>query len=96
MSKKSAEQGMRHVICVKMGRAVYAYRYLLVWASQGVLVVKNPPVSAGALRDKGMIPGSRKTPWRRAWQHTPVFLPEEAHDRGAWRATVHRVAKSWT
>ena len=21
----------------------------------------------------------RKTPWRRAWQHTPVFLPGESH-----------------
>ena len=23
------------------------------------------------------------------WQPTPVFLPGEARDRGAWRATVH-------
>jgi len=27
--------------------------------------------------------------WRRKWQPTPVFLPEEFHDRGAQRATVH-------
>ena len=30
---------------------------------------------------------------------TPVFLPEKTEeelDRGAWRATVHGVAKSWT
>ena len=27
---------------------------------------------------------------------TPVFLPEEFHGKGAWRATVHRVAKSQT
>ena len=31
----------------------------------------------------------------RAWQSTPVFLPREVH-RGAWQATVHRVAQSWT
>ena len=36
-----------------------------------------------------------KIPWRRAWQPTPVFLPGEFQDRGAWRATVHRVEKSW-
>ena len=24
-------------------------------------------------------PWIRKIPWRRAWQPTPVFLPEEAH-----------------
>ena len=31
-----------------------------------------------------------KIPWRREWQPTPAM------DRGAWQATVHRVAKSWT
>ena len=33
-----------------------------------------------------------------AWQPTPVFLPKELclMDRGARRATVHGVAKSWT
>ena len=36
-----------------------------------------------------------KIPWRRVWQPTPVFL-ENPMDRGAWRATVHRVAKSGT
>ena len=35
-------------------------------------------------------------PWRRKWQPTPVFLPGESMDRGAWRATVHGIAKSWT
>ena len=24
--------------------------------------------------------------WRRAWQPTPVFMPEESHDSGAPRA----------
>ena len=27
---------------------------------------------------------------------TPVFLPENPMDRGAWRATVHTVAEGWT
>ena len=36
---------------------------------------------------------ARKILWRRGWQPTPVFLPGESHDRGAWRATVHRIAK---
>ena len=35
-----------------------------------------------------------KIPWRRKWQPTPVFLPENSMDRGAWYATVHGVAKS--
>ena len=40
----------------------------------------------------------RKIPRKKAWQPTPVFLPEESHGEGSlslW-ATVHRVAKSQT
>ena len=34
--------------------------------------------------------------WRRAWQSTPVLLPENPMDRGAWQPIVHGVAKSQT
>ena len=44
-----------------------------------VLVVKNPLANVGDIRDAGLIPGSKKIPWRRAWQPTPVFLPGEFH-----------------
>ena len=37
---------------------------------------KESACSAG---DLGSIPGSGRFPWRRAWQHTPVFLPGEFH-----------------
>ena len=37
----------------------------------------------------------RKIPWRKKWQPTPVFLPGES-DRGAWKATVHGIAKGQT
>ena len=30
-------------------------------------------------------------PWRRAWQLTPIFLPEESH--GTLQATVHIVGR---
>ena len=40
---------------------------------------------------------SRKDPWRRKWQPTPVFLSGESHvDRGAWWAIVHGIAKCQT
>ena len=39
--------------------------------------IKNPPANAGDIR--GLIPGSGKIPWRRAWQPTPVFLSGESH-----------------
>ena len=38
-------------------------------------MVKNPPAKSGD-------PWSRKTPWRRKWQPTPVFLPGKSH--GQW------------
>ena len=35
--------------------------------------------------------------WRRKWQPTPVFLPENPRDGGAWwAAIVYGVAQSWT
>ena len=36
----------------------------------------------------GFDPRVGKIPWRRKWQPTPVFLPENPMDRGAWQATV--------
>ena len=42
----------------------------------GGLVIKNPPASAG---DVGFIPGSGRSPRRREWQPTPVFLPGKSH-----------------
>ena len=35
-------------------------------------------------------------PWRKKWQPTPVFLPGKSQGWGAWQASVHGVAKSWT
>ena len=37
-----------------------------------------------------------KNPWRRKWQPTPVLLPGNSMDRGAWQATVYGVSKSRT
>ena len=34
--------------------------------------------------------------WRRKWQPTPVFLPEESQGREAWWAAVYGVAQSQT
>ena len=43
----------------------------------GGTMVKNPPARAGDAGDTGSISGSRRTPCRRAWQSTPVHLPEK-------------------
>ena len=52
--------------------------------------LKNPPANAGHRFD----PWVRKIPWRRTWQ--PTEDVENPMKRGAWRATVHGVAKDAT
>ena len=70
-----------------------AYLFLLLFlVLPGGSDGKESPCNAG---DPGLIPGSGKIPWRRKWQHTPVFLLGESLDRGAWWATVHAVAKEF-
>ena len=45
-----------------------------------VLVVENSPANAGDIRDISKFdPWVGKSPWRRAWQPTPVFMPGESH-----------------
>ena len=34
--------------------------------------------------------------WRRKWQPTPVFMPKNPRDWGAWWAAVSGVPQSWT
>ena len=61
-----------------------------------VLVVKNPPANAGDIRDTGLIVESGRSP--EGGYGNPVGYSglENPIDRGVWRATVHRVTKSWT
>ena len=47
-------------------------------ASQMVLVTKNPPASAGDIREVGLILGSERSPGGEKWQATP---PGETHGR---------------
>ena len=60
-----------------------------------VLVVKNLPVSAGDARDAGLIPGLGRSPGEGNGNPFQYSCLENPMDRGAWRATVHGVAKSW-
>ena len=43
-------------------------------ASQVALVVKNPSANTRDIRA-----WVRKSPWRKAWQPTPVLVPGESH-----------------
>ena len=60
------------------------------------LVVKNLPVIAGDIRDRGSIPGSERSPGGGNGKPLQYSCLENFMDRGDWQATVHRVAKSQT
>ena len=51
-------------------------------------MVKNLPANIGDIRDVGLIPGLGRSPG--GGHGNPLQIPM---DRGAWWATVHRVAK---
>ena len=59
-------------------------------------MVKNPPASAGDAREAGSIPGLGRSPGGGHGNPLLYFCLENPMDGGAWQATVHRVAKSWT
>ena len=61
------------------------------WASL-VAQIKNLP----AIQDTHPDAWVRKIPWRRKWQPTPVFLPEELHGQRSLEDYSPWVAKSWT
>jgi len=60
------------------------------------LVVQNPPVNAGDIRDAGSIPGSGRSLGGRHGNPLQCSCLENPMDREAWWAIVHRVAKSQT
>ena len=65
-------------------------------ASQVMLVVKNPFANAGDIKDADFIPGSERFPGGQHGNPLQYSCLESPRDRGAWRATVHRVTKSRT
>ena len=88
-------------LCIRYSNASYVHFFLFTcyrmsWASQVVLVVKNLSANAGDIRDVGLIPGSGRSSGE--GNHNPLQYSylENPMDRGAWWATVYRIAKSWT
>ena len=63
-------------------------------ASQVAVVVKNLPANAGELRDAALIPGSGRSLGGGRGNPLQYSCLESPMDKGAWWATVHRVAKS--
>ena len=59
-------------------------------------VVKGPSANAGDIRDVGSIPGLGRSPGGGRGNPLQYSHLEKFMDGGAWYATIHGVAKSWT
>ena len=59
-------------------------------------MVKNPPASAGDIRDAGSIPESGRSPGGGLGNPFQYSCLENPMVRGTWQATVHGVVKSRT
>ena len=59
-------------------------------------MIKNLPASVGDIRDMGSIPGLGRSPGGGHGNPLQYSCLENPMDRGAWWATVHGVAESWT
>ena len=63
-------------------------------ASQVVFMVKNLPAEGGDAEDMGSISGSGRSPAVGNGNLLQYSGLENFMDKGAWRATIHGVAKS--
>ena len=83
---------------LKVIQAVGLRSELQIWEIQipVALMVKNLPANAGDIRDAGSVPRSGRSPGEGNGTPLQYSCLENPTDRGAWWATVHRVAKSQT
>ena len=65
----------------------------LEWGFPSGSAVKNPPAIQEKGGDMGLNLGSGRSPWRGHGNSLQYSCLENPIDRGAWQATVHRVAK---
>ena len=61
-----------------------------------IIEVKNPPANVGDTREAGSISGSGRSPEEGNGNSLQYSCLETSVDKGAWRARVHGVSKSWT
>ena len=79
-------------------------QFVVIHTVKGFGIVKSASGSSGKestcqckrYKKCGFNPWVEKIPCRRKWYSTPVFLPENLMDRGAWQATVNGITKNQT
>ena len=73
---------------------VYIMYYSIILLDfQGGSVLKNPLAITGAIGDPGSIPGSGRSSGEGNGNPLSYFCLGNPVDKGAWRATVHGVAR---
>ena len=70
----------------------YSFTNCDPWCFPGGLAVNNLPMQEMQIRSLGWEDSLEKE----MATHSSILAWEIPKDRGAWRATFHRVAKSWT
>ena len=78
-----------HTIYGKNQRICKTYRI----SFPGDVSGKEPPVSAGNIRDTGSIPGLGRSPGEGDGNTLQYSCLEDPMDRGAWQATIHSVTE---
>ena len=84
------------VLLLLLGPWYLIFKVDMYGTSQVVLVVKNLSANARDIRDTGLIHGLRRSPGGGHGNPLQYSCLENPVDRGAWKATVHGVAESWT
>ena len=70
--------------------------WIYIYGFPGGSVVKDLTANSGDTRNAGLIPWLGKSPGIGNGKPLQYSCLEKPMDRGAWRATVHGVAKRWT
>ena len=70
---------------------MFKHNYKLLRASQVALMLKNPPVNEGDIREIGKFPGLGRSLAGGQGNPQQYFCLENPRDKGAWWATVHRL-----
>ena len=70
--------------------------YVITWASQMALVVKNLLVNSGGIREEDSIPGSGRSPGGGQGNTVQYSCLENSMDTGVSQATVHGIPRSRT
>ena len=79
--------------CDRLGFNSLMGKQHALWASLVAQLVKKYAYMAGNL---GSVPGLGRSPGKGNGYPLQYSVPENSMDRGAWRGTVHGIAKSWT